>query len=50
MEKKGKLIALFGVLYVTKGCEPDDVAEVICYALKNELNIADELYKAFYGV
>ena len=48
ISKKPLPIALIGAIYVAKGCDPDDVAEVTCNALKNGLNLADELYKAFY--
>ena len=48
ISKKPLPIALIGAIYVAKGCDPDDVAEVTYNALKNGLNLADELYKAFY--
>ncbi len=43
------MITLICAIYVAKGCDADDVAEVAHNALQNKLNVADELYKAFYG-
>jgi len=48
ISKKPLPIALIGAIYVAKGCDPDDVADVTYNALKNGLNLADELYNAFY--
>jgi len=48
MSAKPLPIVLIGAIYIAKGCDSDDVAEVTYYALKNNLNLADELYKAFH--
>jgi hypothetical protein len=48
MSVKPSPIALIGAIYIAMGCDADDVAEVTYYALKNNLNLADELYKAFH--
>jgi hypothetical protein len=48
MSVKPSPIVLIGAIYIAKGCDADDVAEVTYYALKNNLNLADELYKAFH--
>lgn len=47
MSSKHLPISLIGAIYVAMGYDADDVAEVTYYALKNNLNLADELYKAF---
>jgi len=40
-------IVLLGLIYVLKGCDVDMVTEVTYNALKNGLNLADELAKTF---
>lgn len=40
-------IVLLGATYVALGFNPDEIADVIYYALKKNLNVADELKNNF---
>lgn len=41
-------VVLICAAFISKGCDENDVVEVAYSALQNNLNIFDELYKAFY--